>query len=175
MSMSTEALRLHIGGKIRRSGWKILNIAPGPDVDYVGDCTDLSRFATQTAEMVYASHVLEHLGLADFPKALSEIRRILRVDGTLFVSVPDLEVLCRFMLSPELPLQDKWTVMRMMFGGQTDPYDFHKIGLTRDFLFAALAQSGFRKIKLVSNFGIFQDGSTAVFHGTPISLNVIAK
>jgi predicted SAM-dependent methyltransferase len=175
MSMAAEPLRLHIGGTEPRRGWKILNIIPGPHVDYVGDCTDLSQFATDSVETVYASHVFEHLGITDFARVLAEVRRILQVDGRLFVSVPDLEVLCRLMLSRELSVNDKWTVMRMMFGGQSDPYDFHKIGLTRDFLLAALAQAGFREIKLVQSFGLFSDGSTMVFQGTPISLNMIAK
>jgi predicted SAM-dependent methyltransferase len=173
--MTAEPLRLHIGGIEPRAGWRILNISPGPNVDYVGDCTDLSRFADGAAETVYASHVLEHLGLAELPKVLAEVRRILRTDGEFFVAVPDLDVLCRLILSAELSLDDKRTVMRMMFGGQTDAHDFHKIGLTRDFLLAYLAEAGFRQFRVVRDFGLFRDGSSMVFHGTPISLNVIAK
>ncbi len=173
--MASEPLRLNIGGIEPRPGWKILNISPGPHVDYVGDCTDLSQFATGTVETVYASHVFEHLAIVEFAKVLAEVRRILQAGGRLFVSVPDLDVLCRLMLSPELSMDEKWTVMCMMYGGQSDRYDFHKIGITRDFMLASLARSGFREIQIVQNFGVFQDGSMMVFHGTPISLNMIAK
>lgn len=172
--MVSEPLRLNIGGTVRHPEWKILNVVPGPQVDYVGDCTDLSQFAAGSVEIVYASHVFEHLGLAEFPKVLAGVRRILRKDGRLLVSVPDLEVLCRLMLDGELSLDDKWMVVRMMFGGQSDAYDFHKIGLTRDLLISSLAQSGFRRIQQVTGFGLFRDTSTMVFHGTPISLNLIA-
>lgn len=30
--------RLNIGGEVARDGWKILNIQPGPHVDFVGNC-----------------------------------------------------------------------------------------------------------------------------------------
>jgi predicted SAM-dependent methyltransferase len=174
MSMTPELLRLNIGGTQRRPGWRILNIAPGAHVDYVGTCTDLSQFATGSIEEVYASHVLEHLGLAELPKALEEIRRILRDGGRLFVGVPNLEVLCFLMLRKDLSLQEKFDVMRMIYGGQSDPYDFHKIGMTRDILFLFLAQAGFRVFKVVNEFGIFRDTSMMVFKDTRISLNVIA-
>ena len=54
----TEPIKLHIGGTSAKDGWKILNILPGPSVDILGTCTDLSMFADGTVDVVYASHVL---------------------------------------------------------------------------------------------------------------------
>jgi hypothetical protein len=66
-------LRLHIGGRIKRAGWKILDVSQRPEVDFIGDCCDLSRFATASVSTIYASHVLEHLRYRDeLPVALSE-------------------------------------------------------------------------------------------------------
>src|ERR1035437_5557082 len=86
-------LRLHIGGDQPLAGWKILNIQPGPHVDYVGNCVDLSRFAANSAAEVYASHVLEHLGYqSELLHTFKEIHRILQPGGAFAFSVPDLEI-----------------------------------------------------------------------------------
>jgi predicted SAM-dependent methyltransferase len=64
--------------------------------------------------------------------------------------------------------------MRMMFGGQMDEHDFHKVGLTEEFAMIYLRQAGFRNAKRVGNFGLFDDTSSMEFMGVPISLNVEA-
>ena len=46
------ALRLHIGGTQAKEGWKILNIEPGPQVDFVGDCGSLPQFAENSVERI---------------------------------------------------------------------------------------------------------------------------
>ena len=37
-------MKLHIGGKEKKEGWKILNIQKSKNVDYIGDIRDLSQF-----------------------------------------------------------------------------------------------------------------------------------
>ncbi|MCX7169852.1 MAG: tetratricopeptide repeat protein, partial [Proteobacteria bacterium] len=54
---STAVRRLHIGGKVRSEGWEVLNALPGPDVDHLGNANDLSRFADNSFDVIYASHV----------------------------------------------------------------------------------------------------------------------
>ncbi len=175
MSAMPEALRLHVGGEIARAGWKILNIQPGTHVDFVGSCTDLSRFASGSVDAIYASHVLEHLGYLDeLPQALKEFRRVLRQDGRLQVSVPDLEALCRLFLDPRLDMSMRFHVMRIMFGGQSNPYDFHKAGLTQEFLTDYLAVAGFRSIERVAGFELFEDLSGLSLGGVPICVNLQA-
>lgn len=167
--------RLHIGGTEGRAGWEILNVQPGPNVDHVGDCADLSRFADESFDEVYASHVYEHLGYQEqLPKALAEVRRILKPGGTLRISVPDLDMLCRLFLHPDLALPARFHVMRMMFGGQVDPFDFHKVGLNWTILSALLGNAGFTSARRVESFDLFQDCSVLRFGGQPISLNVEA-
>ena len=113
MATMSDSLRLHIGGRERRDGWAILNIEPGPHVDHVGDCRDLSRFADGSVSEIYASHVFEHLGyFEELPQALAACRRILEEGGHLRVSVPDLEVLCRLFLRTELEAEQRFHIMR---------------------------------------------------------------
>jgi len=168
-------MKLHIGARTRADDWKTLDIAGGPEVDYVGNCKDLSQFATESVEVIYASHCLEHLAYqVDLLQALREWFRVLKPGAPVMISVPDLETLCRLFLQPQLSAKDRFQIMRMMFGGQIDPHDYHYVGLNWEFLGEYLWAAGFRNIERVQDFGVFDDTSTLKFGGVPISLNVKA-
>ena len=176
--LTTEhsARRLHIGGKQTKEGWKILNIQPGEGVDFVGDAADLSQFDDETFDEVYASHVIEHLGYQkELPAALEGIHRIIKPGGVFRMSVPDLETLCRLFLRDGIDINGKFQIMRMMFGGQTDRHDFHKIGLTWDFARYYLGRAGFKTLRKVPEFGLFDDASSLKVGDVLISLNVEAE
>jgi predicted SAM-dependent methyltransferase len=175
MDIGREPLRLHVGGQQKMPGWKILNAQPGLHVDYVGDCSDLSQFADQSVDQIYASHVLEHLSHVDaLPRALAEFKRVLKKGGKAMISVPDFEVLCRLFLDPKHGPSERLHIMRMVFGGQIDEHDFHRVGLTFEILNGYLIQAGFERVERSGDFGLFDDTSSLRFSGVPISLNVIA-
>lgn len=88
------------------SGWRMLHVAPegfftaylsarvatyetadlhAPGVDHRVDITDMP-FASGHYDLVYASHVLEHV--RDDAKAIAEIRRVLRPGGVAVLPVP---------------------------------------------------------------------------------------
>ena len=170
-----DSIKLHIGGREKREGWVILDALPGPIVDYVGNCNDLSFLEDESCSEVYASHVLEHLGYTgDLQKTLKEIHCVLKSGGRLRASVPDLDILCRLFLHPSLDVKARFHIMRMMFGGRTTDYDIHYVGLNFEFLEDLLQDAGFRGIRRVSQFGLFNDTSTLLFGDVPISLNVEA-
>jgi predicted SAM-dependent methyltransferase len=166
---------LHLGGMQRRAGWQVLNIQPGEHVDHIGDTRDLSRFADGSFDMVYASHTFEHLGYrGDLQKAIGEVARVLRPGGRFFVSVPDMMMLAHAFAQPEMTDDDRFMIMRMMFGGQRDAYDFHYVGLWDGLLATLLTQAGFREIYRVERFGFFKDDSYTSVNNVFISLNVVA-
>ncbi len=168
--------RLHIGGTTRFQGWETFNAVPGEYVDHLGNAKDLARFADNSFADVYASHVLEHFDYRDeLQQALQEWRRVLVPGGRLHVSVPDLEVLARLVLDRRLSAQERFHVMRMMFGGHVDRYDYHQVGLTEEFLGDYLRAAGYAGIRRVADLGFFDDTSRMTFRGTPISLNMIAE
>lgn len=169
--------RLHIGGTVAREGWEVLNAIPAEWVDHVGRAEDLSRFADGTFAEIYASHVLEHLGYQSaLPAALAEWHRVLAPNGCLMVSVPDLDTLCELYSNRDaLGPEQRFAIMRMMFGGQVDQYDFHCVGLNEELLSSYLSGAGFVEIRRVNDFGVFEDCSTLVFAGRPISLNLEAR
>ena len=169
--------RLHIGGEVRAPGWEVLNAVAGPHVDHVGNANDLSRFPDGAFAEIYASHILEHLDYKDeLGKALAEWHRVLRPGGWVRISVPDLEVLSRlFLMKDKLDLQTRFEVMRMMYGGHLDRYDYHAVGLNEEFLGEFLELAGFTNIQRVQEFGLFEDTSSMRLAGEPISLNVVAQ
>jgi predicted SAM-dependent methyltransferase len=170
--IASAGLRLHLGGAAVREGWTIVNIQPGPGVDHVGSCTDLSVFGDASCAEVYASHVLEHLGYdSELPQALREIRRVLVPGGRLMFSVPDLDILCRLFVAPGRTPTEKMLLMRMMFGGRIDAHDVHYSGLTWDLMQIYLHQAGFRTARRVADFGLFDDASKVRFAGELISLS----
>tara|TARA_X000000950_G_scaffold262512_1_gene333867 strand:+ start:263 stop:784 length:522 start_codon:yes stop_codon:yes gene_type:complete len=171
-------MKLHIGGMEKKEGWKILNIQKNDGrekhVDLVGDITDLSQFDDGSIEEIYASHTVEHIDNNDVQKTLKGIHRVLKDGGKFYVSVPDMDILCRLFLDPKAPLKIKYEVMRMMFGGQVDEFDYHYFGWNMLLMEYFLKDAGFKKIERVKLFSLFNDTSELSFHGVPISLNVIA-
>ena len=167
-------MKLHIGGKEIKEGWSILNIQKNEGVDFVGDISDLSQFEDETIEEIYASHVVEHIPQKKIIDTLKGIYRVLKNDGKFYVSVPNMDYLCRILIDEKAPPKVKMHVMRIIFGGQVDDYDFHYFGYTLHFLSGFLKDSGFKKIERVKSFSLFNDTSDFAPYGSPISLNVIA-
>ena len=171
-------MKLHIGGMEKKEGWKIFNIQKNDgrekDVDFVGDISDLSQFKDGSIEEIYASHTLEHVNQKNMLKTLKGIHRTLKDEGKFYVSVPDMDILCKLYLDPKLQLKDKIEVMRMIYGGQIDKFDFHYFGWNMSLLEVVFKEAGFKKFERVKSFSLFNDTSEYNFHGVPVSLNVIA-
>lgn len=175
--MTPTPLNLHIGGQEAHPDWKILDIEQRPEVDFVGDAANLEQFADESVEAIYASHVLEHFyhSLNDeLMQTLGEWYRVLKPGGKLYISVPDLRTLCWLFLNPNMTPMDRHYIMRIIFGGQTNPFDVHKVGFDADILALYLQEVGFQGYELVSEFGLFNDCSSMRLMDTLISLNAIA-
>lgn len=168
-------MKLHIGGKERRPGWTVFDIAPGPHVDIVGNCNDLSSLPADSCAEIYASHVLEHLAYdGELQATLKGFHRVLQPQGRIRISVPDMETLCRLFLLPNMDFQHRYQVMRTLFGGRTNIHDVHHAGLFFEFLGAMMHGTGFRNIQRVAEFGEFKDASSLRCGDILVSLNVQA-
>ena len=167
-------MKLHIGGEQKKDGWKILNIQKKDNVDFIGNITDLCQFENNSIEEIYASHVFEHVLQSEVNKTLKGIHRVLGDGGKFYVSVPDMDILCRMFIDPKAPLKVKHHAMIMMFGGQIDKFDIHYFGWNHQLVIDFFGQAGFKKLERVKSFNLFKDTSDYAPYGQPISLNVIA-
>jgi predicted SAM-dependent methyltransferase len=170
-------MKLHIGGKQAHPDWKILDIEARPEVDFVGNANDLSQFADNSISLIYASHILEHFHYRlndELLNTLAEWYRALVPGGKVMISVPNLRTLCWLYLHPDLLPEERFQIMRIMFGGQVNAYDVHYVGFDPDLLSFCLQDVGFVDCEPVSEFGLFQDCSSQRVMDTLISVNMIA-
>ena len=172
---NAKRLQLHLGGWEVKEGWLIVNVEDRPGVDVQSSVTDLSMFPDGSAVEIYASHVYEHLGYQDeLKRAFAEARRVLMPGGRLRISVPDMEVLCQLFMHPnaQRSANEQFKIMRMMMGGQVEPFDFHKVAFSQNILTALLMEHGFKDFRRIDDFKLFDDTSKQRFAGVPISLNL---
>jgi len=74
-------------------GFVHVDLADYDHIDYKRSVDDLSCFKDGSAELIYASHVLEYFTDEDAPRVLKEWHRVLEVGGVLRLAVPDFEKL----------------------------------------------------------------------------------
>jgi predicted SAM-dependent methyltransferase len=137
-------------------------------------------FRTDSVDLVYACHCLEHFPIAAVPRVLREWRRVLRPGGTLRLSVPDFDALVDGYLAGG---RDVGTVEYPLLGGQSDRRDFHRAVFNRRRLTSLLEGAGFVGVAGwepgASRLTTFDDwsGRTLDLGGGPrrVSLNLEAR
>ena len=82
-------------------GFETLSIFQTPNTDYVMDASKQMRFKDNTFDIVYASHVLEHIPWYQVKWVLQEWTRILKPGGRLEVWVPDGYKICSALINYE--------------------------------------------------------------------------
>jgi predicted SAM-dependent methyltransferase len=88
--MKKSVRRLHIGsGPNILKGWLNVDLQPFPGLDQVLDVRRGLPF--KDAELLYAEHFLEHLTLNEGMAFLRECRRVLKPEGVLRLSTPNLD------------------------------------------------------------------------------------
>ena len=82
---------LNIGsGDFPAKGWVNVDAYAGVNPDVLAGL-DSMPFETDSADMVYAGHVLEHIAPEDLPAILSEVRRVLKPGGRFAAVGPDVD------------------------------------------------------------------------------------
>ena len=85
-----DSLKLHIGcGQVSLPGWINIDNQPYPGVDHVIDVAKGLPF--NDADFVFAEHFIEHLPIDAAVGFLRECRRVLKRNGVLRLSTPNLD------------------------------------------------------------------------------------
>jgi SAM-dependent methyltransferase len=134
-----------------------LDINPLVNPDVVGTMTDMSAVASGSVDAIYSSHNIEHLYPHEVSIALAEFKRVLRPNGFVVITCPDLQSVCA------LVAQDKLTeAIYVSPAGPIAPMDIlyghrpamragnlfmaHRCGFTLNVLLATLESAGFAKV-----------------------------
>ena len=141
-------MKLHLGcGKRYLEGYLHVDIAEFEHIDYQLPIDDLSTFKDNTAEEIYASHVLEYFDRNDVINVLTEWKRVLKPSGILRLAVPNFPKLVEvYQSSKEFtsilgPLYGKWDI-----GNQE--FIYHKTVYDENSLKNVLEEVGFKNIKI---------------------------
>jgi hypothetical protein len=79
-----------------------LDIDASVQPDLVGTMTDMGAVADASVDAVFSSHNIEHLYPHEVPLALQEFRRVLKPDGFVLITCPDLQSVCRLVAENKL-------------------------------------------------------------------------
>jgi SAM-dependent methyltransferase len=89
------ARMLNVGcGRRFHPAWENLDVAPHHRSVRRADIVDGIPYPDQHFDVVYHSHVLEHIRPKDVPAFLRECHRVLKPGGITRIATPDLEQLC---------------------------------------------------------------------------------
>ena len=134
-----------------------LDIDPSVAPDIVGTMTDMSGVADASADAVFSSHNIEHLYPHEVPVALAEFKRVLKPDGFVVITCPDLQSVCALIAEDKLtepaytspagpiaPLDILYGHRPPMARGNL--YMAHRCGFTQKVLTGTLQASGFATV-----------------------------
>ncbi len=147
-AQNVQPLKLHIGcGKRFIPGFVHVDVLPLAHVDHVTDAKNLTFASTESVDLIYAAHVLEHFGRYEFIVVLTEWYRVLKPGGVLRLSVPDFKACAGIYY--EKGLADGLSgLLGLIIGGQRDTFDFHKMIFDEPFLSGVLKKIGFSQTRL---------------------------
>lgn len=125
--------------------------------DLIGTMTDMSAVADESVDAIFSSHNIEHLYPHEVPLALSEFLRVLKPEGFLVVTCPDLQSVCALVAADKLT-EAAYTApagpiapLDILYGhrppmARGNLYMAHRCGFTRKVLTGTLQAAGFKMI-----------------------------
>jgi predicted SAM-dependent methyltransferase len=137
-------MKLHLGcGTKHLDGFTNVDSRYIPEVDIADDIRTLTKFHNNSAELIYACHVLEHVGRREYMVVLKRWYEILEPNGTLRLAVPDFEsVVNHYVKNHNIE-----AVRGLLWGGQDYPTNYHYVGWDFDRLKKDLEEVGFKNIQ----------------------------
>lgn len=155
-----------------------MDAVPFKKTHIVHDIQDLSMFPTESVDLIYASHVIEHIPRNNLEQTLREWYRVLRPCGVLRFGVPDFDGLIEIYHRSG---NDTKSIVNQLLG-QDGEYDDHHTIWNRAYAEDILKRVGFVAVqawdpKTVENHS-FKDKTSRTFTDSAgtvsISLNLEA-
>ena len=131
-----------------------LDIDKNVNPDVIGTMTNMSGIESGSVDAIYSSHNIEHLYAHEVAIALKEFIRVLKTDGFVVVTCPDLQSVCKLVVEDKL-LEPAYTSpvgpiapIDILYGFRPDMaagnlYMSHRSGFTLKTLIGTLRHSGF--------------------------------
>jgi predicted SAM-dependent methyltransferase len=175
-------MKLHLGcGKKYIEGYVHIDTIPYDHIDHVASIESLPFIEDNSADIIYACHVLEHFKRKQTLSVLKEWYRVIKPGGVLRVSVPDFESICDVYQKNKNLNQ----VIGPLFGNQNYLYNIHYNIFDFNSLTQVLKEAGFTNIIRYDPFktehsGVDDYSMAYIPHmdfknGTCISLNIEAN
>lgn len=133
-----------------------LDIDASVNPDIIGTMTDMSAVSDASVDAIFSSHNIEHLYAHEVPVALAEFLRVLKPEGFLIVTCPDLQSVCALVAEDKLlepayvspagpiaPLDILYGHRPSMAGGGGSLFMAHRCGFTQRVLSGVLRGAGF--------------------------------
>lgn len=135
-------MKLHIGcGKRYLPGYTHVDIQKYDHIDVICNILELDQhFAPNTVDEIYACHVVEHISRHKLESFFKVCYRVLKNDGCLRLSVPDIEKAIDLYKSGT-PLYP--TLYGLFWGGQKNDFDYHTCGFDFNLMRVFTTKNGF--------------------------------
>ncbi len=142
--LTIKNMKLHLGcGTKKLCGFTNIDIDPSVHPDIVDDIAVLSSIPDDSADLIYACHVLEHFQRHKWKNVLTVWVSKLKTGGILRISVPSFEAVVLWYAQTG-NIAD---VMGLVCGGQRNHHDFHFVVFDRKTLTSALLDLGMTNVK----------------------------
>lgn len=140
----------------RGDDWQEIRFDINPEVkpDIIGTMTDMSGVEDESVDAIFSAHNIEHLYPHEVPLALAEFTRVLRNDGFVVITCPDLQSVAALIVDDKLteaayqspagaiaPLDILYGLRSSLARGNL--YMAHRCGFTQRVLAEVLQQNGF--------------------------------
>jgi len=164
---------LEIGpGENRIPNFETLNVYKTVTTDYIGNATKKIPFKNETFNLIYASHVLEHVPWYQLNNVISEWARVLKRGGGIEIWVPDgLKIMSAYVNAEKSNSLEFYKDGWFRYNKDKDPlvwvsgrvfsygdgmgtlghYNWHHSLFSQRFLFDLLKTNGFDHIVIMDN------------------------
>ena len=161
------------------AAWRELRLDIDASVkpDIIGTMTDMSAVADKSVDAIFSSHNIEHLYPFEVPVALREFRRVLKPDGFVVLTCPDLQSVAELIVADKL-LETAYvsplgpiSAIDMVYGHRRaladgNLYMAHRCGFTLRALIGLLNEMGFAHVAAMRRPSAYDLWTIAMVRGS---------